>query len=109
MRFLSLCLAVLAFAVQAQGPASYEGSDRQQKLLDGAKKEGELVIYTSAQSDDIGAVAKAFEAKYGVRVNLWRAGSEKVLQRVVAEARAKRNEADVSLVVSLPAEGHAIR
>ena len=95
MRFLLLCLAVVAFAVQAQGPASYEGADRQQRLLDGAKKEGELVVYTSAQSDDIGAVAKAFEAKYGVKVNLWRAGSEKVLQRAVTEARGGRHAVDV--------------
>lgn len=91
-------LVFLSFAcglAQAQGPASYEGSDRQEKLVAGAKKEGELVIYTSAQSDDIGAVAKAFEAKYGVKVNLWRAGSEKVLQRAVTEARGGRHAVDV--------------
>ena len=92
---LAILCAAAANAAPAQGPASYEGPDRQQKLLDGAKKEGELVIYTSAQSDDIGAVAKAFEAKYGVRVNLWRAGSEKVLQRAVTEARGGRHAVDV--------------
>ena len=95
MRFWFFFLAALGFSVQAQGPASYEGADRQQRLLAGAKKEGELTIYTSAQSDDIGAVAKAFEAKYGVKVNLWRAGSEKVLQRAVTEARGGRHAVDV--------------
>jgi iron(III) transport system substrate-binding protein len=91
-------LVFLSFAcglAQAQGPASYEGVDRQEKLVAGAKKEGELIIYTSAQSDDIGAVAKAFEAKYGVKVNLWRAGSEKVMQRAVTEARGGRHAVDV--------------
>jgi ABC-type Fe3+ transport system substrate-binding protein len=93
---LLLLLAVLAFgAAQAQSPASYDGTDRQQKLLAGAKKEGELTIYTSAQTDDIGAVAKAFEAKYGIKVNLWRAGSEKVMQRAVTEARGGRHAVDV--------------
>jgi len=91
-------LVFLSFAcglAQAQGPASYEGVDRQERLVAGAKKEGELIIYTSAQSDDIGAVAKAFEAKYGVKVNLWRAGSEKVMQRAVTEARGGRHAVDV--------------
>jgi iron(III) transport system substrate-binding protein len=92
---LLLLLAVLGFsAAQAQHPASYEGADRQEKLLAGAKQEGGLTIYTSAQTDDIGAVAKAFEAKYGIKVNLWRAGSEKVMQRAVTEARGGRHAVD---------------
>jgi iron(III) transport system substrate-binding protein len=76
--------------------ASYAGADRAQKLIEGAKKEGELNIYTSAQTDDMGALAKAFEAKYGIKVNIWRASSEKVLQRAVQEARANRAAMDVA-------------
>ena len=74
----------------------YTGADRLQKLIAGAKKEGELNLYTSAQADDIGAVAAAYEKKYGVRVSMWRASSEKVLQRAVAEARANRHTMDVA-------------
>ena len=77
--FISLAL-LWAVAATAQDPASYQGPDRQERLVAGAKKEGEFVMYTSAQADDIGAVAKAFEQKYGVKVTMWRAGSEKVLQ-----------------------------
>ncbi len=96
MRGLLAALAALVVgAAQAQAPASYEGADRQQRLLAGAKKEGELVVYTSAQNEDIGAVAKAFEAKYGIKVSLWRAGSEKVMQRAVTEARGGRHAVDV--------------
>ena len=51
----------------------YAGADRLQKLVAGAKKEGELAIYTSAQSDDMGALVGAYEKKYGVKVNVWRA------------------------------------
>ena len=76
--------------------ALYAGADRLQKLIEGAKKEGELAIYTSAQSDDIGAVASAFEKRYGVKVSMWRASSEKVLQRAVAEARANRHTMDIA-------------
>jgi iron(III) transport system substrate-binding protein len=77
--------------------AAYDKPDREQKLLAGAKKEGELSIYTSAQSDDMGALVKAFEAKYpGIKVTMWRSSSEKVLQRAVQEARAGRNTMDVA-------------
>lgn len=95
MRLLALLLAFGVAGAQAQNPAIYEGAHRQEYLVAGAKKEGELTIYTSAQSDDIGAVAQAFEAKYGIKVNLWRAGSEKVLQRAVTEARGGRHSVDV--------------
>ena len=73
----------------------YAGPDRLQKLIEGAKKEGELTLYTSAQSDDMGALVGAFEKKYGVKVSVWRASSEKVLQRAIAEARANRNTVDL--------------
>jgi iron(III) transport system substrate-binding protein len=75
--------------------ASYQGADRQQRLIEGAKKEGELTIYSSAPVDDMAVLIGAFEKKYGIKVKLWRAGSEKVLQRAVAEARANRFDVDV--------------
>jgi spermidine/putrescine-binding protein len=43
----------------------------------------------------LAALSAAFEKKYGVKVKGWRAGSEKVLQRALTEARANRNDADV--------------
>jgi iron(III) transport system substrate-binding protein len=76
--------------------ASYAGADRQQKLIDGAKKEGQLDIYTSAQTDDMGALVQAFEKKYGIKVNVWRSSSEKVLQRAIIEARGNRHTMDVA-------------
>ena len=74
----------------------YAGPDRLQRLIEGAKKEGELNLYTSAQSDDMGALTAAFEKKYGVKVSMWRASSEKVLQRAIAEARANRFTLDIA-------------
>src|SRR3981189_1474353 len=75
--------------------ASYQGADRTQRLVEGAKKEGTLSMYTSAQSDDMGALVAAFEKKYGIKVSMWRTSSEKVLQRAVTEARANRFAVDV--------------
>ena len=75
--------------------AAYAGADRQQRLIDGAKKEGPMAIYTSAQGDDMGALVAGFEKKYGLRTTTWRAGSEKVLQRAVTEARGNRRNVDI--------------
>lgn len=103
--FANLLMAGAIFAPAALGQATpeataavaglYQGPDRLQKLVDGAKKEGELDIYTSAQSDDMNALTAVFKKKYGVKVSVWRASSEKVLQRAVAEARANRFTVDV--------------
>lgn len=104
-RLMSGAAAALALprAARAQAPArvsvaelaNYAGVDRQQRLADGAKKEGNLSVYTSAQTDDIGALVAGYEKKYGVKVSVWRAGSEKVLQRAVTEARGNRHTVDI--------------
>jgi iron(III) transport system substrate-binding protein len=99
----ALAAAALALPAAAQvkpnataaDVGSYAGADRAQKILEGAKKEGELSIYTSAQSDDMGALVSAFEKKYGIKVTTWRSSSEKVLQRAVQEARGNRNTVDI--------------
>ncbi len=75
--------------------AAYAGADRERKLVEGARREGEITIYTSAQTTDLGPVVEAFEKKYGIRANLWRAGSEAVLNRALQEARAGRHTVDV--------------
>jgi iron(III) transport system substrate-binding protein len=97
---LAALVASTGLSAFAQGTAadamSITGPDREKRLLAGAKKEGELNIYTSAQSDDMGALVKAFEAKYGVKVSVWRSSSEKVLQRAVQEARGNKYTMDVA-------------
>jgi len=98
------CVALLgmlfAGAALAQAPtladlATYTGADRAQRILEGAKKEGVVSLYNSAPVDDMTALAGAFEKKTGVKVRVWRASSESILQRTVAETRAGRYEADV--------------
>jgi ABC-type Fe3+ transport system substrate-binding protein len=79
----------------ASGIAQYQGADRAARVLQGAKKEGELSVYTSAPVDDYAVFSAAFEKKYGVKVRVWRASSEKVQQRGVTEARAGRFEVDI--------------
>jgi len=73
----------------------YQGADRDQRLLDAAKKEGTLTFYTSMQTPESQPLAAAFEKKYGIKVNLWRATSDQVVQRAITEARGNRNTMDV--------------
>jgi iron(III) transport system substrate-binding protein len=75
--------------------ALYQGSDREQRLIEGAKREGGLTVYSSLPQEDNTAIANAFSAKYGIKVNVWRAGSEELLQRVIAESKAGRFDVDV--------------
>jgi iron(III) transport system substrate-binding protein len=75
--------------------ATYQGADREQRLIEGAKREKELTFYASIPTDDITVLVAAFDKKYGVKVKVWRADSEGFLQRIVGEARARRFEVDI--------------
>ncbi len=77
------------------GIALYEGSDRQQRLLEGAKKEGQLTVYTSMPVEDITVLTQAFEKKYGVKIKLWRASSQSVVQKIITETRGGKFDFDV--------------
>jgi iron(III) transport system substrate-binding protein len=74
---------------------SYKGADRDQRLAAKAREEGTLTFYTSMATTESGPLAAAFEKKYGVKVQLWRALSENVLQRALTEARGGRRAMDV--------------
>jgi iron(III) transport system substrate-binding protein len=88
--------ACLAAGVCAQTTLfEYSGPDRMEKIVAAAKKEGTFTMYTTFAEKDQPTLIKPFEAKYGVRVNIWRAGTDKVLQRTLAEAAAKKHDVDV--------------
>lgn len=97
--------SILALAVAAGGlvarPAAaqgtlfdYAGPDRAAKIVAAARKEGTLTLYTTFAEKDLPALIKPFEAKYGINVVVWRAGTDKVLQRTLTEAAARRYEVD---------------
>jgi len=54
-----------------------------------------VVLYTSLAPTESGPLAQAFEKKTGIKVEVWRALSEKVVQRALTEARARRHGVDV--------------
>jgi len=72
--------AVLLFLLTVQALAD---------VVSEAKKEGNLVFYGTMSSPDMVRVVKAFESKYPfVKVQTFRANSERVLNKILTEARA---------------------
>jgi ABC-type Fe3+ transport system substrate-binding protein len=94
--FILATASALAEQSRVAEIAAYEGADRQQRLVDGAKKEKELTFYSSIPPQDIAAVVTAFDKKYGIKVKVWRADSEGFLQRILNEAKARRFEVDIA-------------
>jgi iron(III) transport system substrate-binding protein len=94
--FVMTAALACSAGARAQSPlATYEGADRLEKIVAAAKKEGALTLYTTIAEKDLPTLIKPFETKYGIKVNVWRAGTDKVLQRTLAEASANRREVDV--------------
>jgi iron(III) transport system substrate-binding protein len=99
----ALIAAALAVAAAAQPQTAepnqavlmYKGADRDKRVLEKAKQEGTVSVYTSLSPTDAKPIVAAFEARYGVKVEMWRGQSEGVVQRVLSEARAKRSGVDV--------------
>ncbi len=54
-----------------------------------------LTLYTTIAEKDLPALLDPFEKEHGLQVNVWRAGTDRVLQRTMSEAAAGRHEVDV--------------
>src|SRR5438045_1104482 len=96
----TLVVALLSEPVLAQsGPdiLSYKGADRQQKLVEGARQEGQVVFYSAMiVNQALRPIAEKFGKKYPfVKLNYWRADSEDIAQKVSAEVRANNVVGDV--------------
>src|SRR6266852_5965689 len=98
--FLLAVAAPFASAQSFAEPASDDRPSPHQRLVQAARKEGSLTVYTSNAADTLKVLIADFEKRYGVRVNAWRASSAKVLQRVVAEKRANRWDFDAVSISS---------
>ena len=84
---MSAALCAASGLAQSHKPLyTYQGADRESRVLAGARKEGQALVYTSLNLKDSVPIKEAFEKKYGVRLELWRSSSEKVLQRALTEA-----------------------
>lgn len=98
----------LAGAVQAQTRtqeqiAMLTGPDRQKILEEGARKEGKVTLYSGMIVDQaLRPMTDSFMKKYPfIKAEFWRADSNKIVQKILAEARAKSLTVDVGESTSL--------
>ena len=71
-------------------------AEREKKLLEGAKKEGEMVWYTNSGIENATRYIQGFKKKYpSINANFWRSKTRQVTQRIVAEANAGKHLVDV--------------
>lgn len=95
-KLFAILLAVIGFA-RVVGAAD-------DKTIELAKKEGRVNFYTSMGAEESKVVADAFQAKHpGIRVDITRLGSEKLMQRLITEGRAGSHSADVTIADRLNA------
>ena len=91
-----LSVFLIAAVLSGAGSQALAASSEKEKLLEGAKKEGQLVIYTGMDAEEANVFAREFEKKYpSIKTDLFRASGEKVLTKLLTEYRAKTFRADI--------------
>ena len=102
--WLQRCGAALAAALSLSATAQTTSSEPTARLIEAAKKEGHLLLYTTTPTDYLKDLVEPFEKQYGIKVNVWRARSEAILQRVLNESRGNKPIVDVVQSISPPME-----
>jgi len=91
--FLILLLLFCGFGTPLHGA---EGDGAQRQLIEGAKKEGKLVFYTSVETEFARSLTTAFEAKYPfIKTDIFRSTHERILSRMNVERKTGTYTADV--------------
>jgi iron(III) transport system substrate-binding protein len=67
------------------------------EVIDGAKKEGEVMLYGAVTVNASKEIGDLFEKKYGVKLKHWRGDATEIVNRVLTEARVGRPIFDVTL------------
>jgi iron(III) transport system substrate-binding protein len=105
-------LAVAGVAVQAQVPAGYPAEYK--GVVEGAKKEGKVVVYSTTDAKLVTPLIKDFEAAFpGVKVEYTDLNSTEVYNRYISESAANAASADavwsssMDLQMKLAADGLA--
>lgn len=93
---------VVLFAIGAA--SAWSQSDEKSKLIEGAKKEGKLVWYTSTNVTESKPLLDDFEKIVpGIKGEIFRASGEKTLNRIITEARANRSDFDIVTISEVDA------
>lgn len=98
---LQLVAAVLAVAAAVGTPAHAQTASADwQKVIDAAKKEGSVTIYSSHAPANLKAMGEAFQKLYGVTVNVLRDVDTPLMTKVDAENSSNNPLADILAVTN---------
>jgi len=90
---LVVCLSINS--TNLDRPLLAAGADRE-KVIEGAKKEARLVLYTGMDTEEANLYTKEFSKKYPfVKTEIFRSNGEKVQARFLVEHRANVHSADI--------------
>ena len=91
-------LAAIAGTARAQDILLSRRPDREQAILDGARKEGQVVLYSAAiVNQALRPMSDAFMKKYPfVKMTYWRGDTEDIIAKLGAEERANNVVVDVA-------------
>lgn len=107
IRAMAIALAALApiatSSTKAQDapPTTLEEAGGMEALIAKAKAEGGVLLYGAPSADKITLWVKAFQDKYGIPVQYYRAPTNPLYQRFVQEAQVGRVQADLISVSDL--------
>lgn len=83
-----LCLLVM--------PVAQAATVDRDKVIEAAKREGRMVLYTGMETDEATVFTKEFTRKYPfVKPEIFRSSGERVQQRFLVEHRANQHQADI--------------
>ncbi len=110
-RLLPFRIALIGLALMLGAPRTYAADAA---LIEAAKKEGQVVWYTSQIIDPLVLrLQEAFKKKYGIEVKPVRANSAEIALRILNEARGGKTFADIyggqTTSEALKKEGLALR
>ncbi|MGZ9127784.1 MAG: ABC transporter substrate-binding protein [Candidatus Binatia bacterium] len=98
MNLRRICLLLIVavwVATLPTKPIHGAAADRE-KILEGAKKEGRLVLYTGMETEESSLFTKEFAKKYPfIKPEIFRSSGEKVQARFMVEHRANTHLADI--------------
>ncbi len=89
-------VSLLIFSILAIPSVSWSQGKPDPKLIEGAKKEGQIVYYTTMTLDQSKQTVDRFEKKYPfIKVTLFRTGGGPLLNKIFTESRGGRHDWDV--------------
>jgi iron(III) transport system substrate-binding protein len=95
MAWLFVCSLLFALLL-LRNPAADAASTEHERLLEGAKKEGRLILYTGMDTEEANQYANEFSKRYPfVKPEAFRSSGEKVQARFLIEHRANVHNADI--------------